>query len=156
MKRPANLSAADAARWLIDQYSHKTASGCWEIHGLTTDKAGYVKVYWHGANIGIQRLVWMGLVGDIPAGVGVGHLCHNQRCVNPDHLRLETDSERKERGKAAGRYRTPAKKLTPDQVREIRRRAAAGETQAALGLEFGVSDVMVNHIVHRRTWKNID
>lgn len=44
-------------------------------------------------------------------------------------------------------------KLSEDDVREIRRRhAAGGTTLAALGRRFGVSTQTVHGIVHRRVW----
>jgi transposase-like protein len=51
---------------------------------------------------------------------------------------------------------TPGAKLTPADVREIRRRAAAGEPQAALGREFGLGKIAVHRLVHRQTWKNVE
>lgn len=46
-------------------------------------------------------------------------------------------------------------KLTEDDVREIRRRAAAGETHAALALEFGISPGNVSNIIARRAWAHV-
>jgi hypothetical protein len=34
--------------------------------------------------------------GPIPEGLMVDHICHNLRCVNPDHLRLATNKENQE------------------------------------------------------------
>jgi hypothetical protein len=47
--------------------------------------------------------------------------------------------------------RHPRSLLTTEQVREVRRRAEAGESQAALGREFGVSHKYVWELVHRRS-----
>jgi membrane protein involved in colicin uptake len=47
-------------------------------------------------------------------------------------------------------------KLDADKVREIRRRAAAGETQIALAREFGISQTSISRVVLRKTWKNVD
>jgi transposase-like protein len=46
-------------------------------------------------------------------------------------------------------------KLTPARVRAIRRRAAAGESQAALARAFGVEPGTVWRIVHRVTWRDL-
>lgn len=48
-----------------------------------------------------------------------------------------------------------AAKLTEDNVRAIRRRHEAGETQTALALEFGISRFACNHLVHFRTWQHV-
>lgn len=57
--------------------------------------------------------------------------------------------------KAAGTA-APVSKLTEDEVRAIRRRAAAGETQETLGREYGVSRSAVAQIVTRRTWAHVE
>lgn len=36
--------------------------------------------------VGAHRLVYEALVGPIPAGMEIDHLCRNRRCVRPDHL----------------------------------------------------------------------
>jgi len=46
-------------------------------------------------------------------------------------------------------------KLTEDDVREIRRRYAGGETQAALGREYGVGQTTISWIVNRKHWRHI-
>lgn len=46
-------------------------------------------------------------------------------------------------------------KLTETDVRQIRRRRTAGETQQALATAFNVSQVCILKIVNRMTWKHI-
>jgi hypothetical protein len=46
-------------------------------------------------------------------------------------------------------------KLTDDDVREIRNAVASGRSQYGLANEYGVTNVAINAIVHRRTWKHI-
>lgn len=54
---------------------------------------------WYGAiRIGrkvlrVHRVVYELLVGPIPAGLVLDHLCENKLCVNPDHLEPVTQSE---------------------------------------------------------------
>lgn len=47
------------------------------------------------------------------------------------------------------------RKLNRDNVIEIRRRHADGETQDALGIEFGVRQNTINDLVQYRTWKDV-
>jgi hypothetical protein len=48
-------------------------------------------------------------------------------------------------------------KLTEAQVIEIRRRfAAGGITKVALGREYGVSGVLISHIVTRKIWRHVE
>lgn len=51
--------------------------------------------------------------------------------------------------------RSLASSLTADRVREIRRRAAAGERQTKLATEFGVSNSAINRIVMRTRWADV-
>jgi transposase len=56
-------------------------------------------------------------------------------------------------GGPTGKYRKRV--LNAEQVLEIRRRAATGESQTALSREFGVGHAAINSIVHRRSWRKI-
>jgi len=59
--------------------------GCWIWTGAKTAKGyGHIKV--DGAVKGAHRVAWTLLVGGIPAGHEMDHLCRVPSCVNPDHL----------------------------------------------------------------------
>lgn len=47
-------------------------------------------------------------------------------------------------------------KLTADQVRDIRRRYAAGEQQQDIAADYQINRANVSYIVLRKTWKHID
>ena len=66
------------------------ASGdCWEWRGKP-DRDGYKPVHMNGKNHKAHRVVWEALVGPIPEGMLVDHMCRNRGCVNPDHLTIVT------------------------------------------------------------------
>lgn len=48
-----------------------------------------------------HRFSWTILVGEIPAGKEIDHICHNHACVNPDHLRVVTSKQNHEHKKGA-------------------------------------------------------
>jgi DNA invertase Pin-like site-specific DNA recombinase len=48
--------------------------------------------------------------------------------------------------------RNPAAKLSWDKVREIRRRAANGESGASLARAFGVSETATYRVIGNSTW----
>lgn len=49
------------------------------------------------------------------------------------------------------------KRLTPEQVREIRRRYATGEeSHATIGKDYGLTFASVRNIVNRQTYKWVD
>src|SRR6185369_7300956 len=69
----------------------KRESGCWEIQGCKSNKAGHVHLS-HGSpwkppfiRVLAHRFAWEHAHGEsIPAGMVVMHRCDNPRCVNPD------------------------------------------------------------------------
>ena len=105
-----------------------------------------------------HRLAWEQMHGEIPEGLCVLHSCDNKVCVNPRHLWLGTKADNNADRDRKGRQRSPLgerhgqAKLTRQHVREIRARAAAGETWPALAQHFGVSRSAVQGIVHRKNW----
>jgi hypothetical protein len=107
-----------------------------------------------------HRKMWAIVNGPIPKGMLVMHSCDVRLCVRPEHLSLGTDLLNMRDAKAKGRlgirhYRITNPKLTPEQVREIRSRAAAGETQRSLALAFGMYQSSISGIVTRKWWREV-
>lgn len=80
------------------------ASGdCWEWMGAI-HKLGYGRF---GITQGVQwqahRFAYTELVGPIPEGLHLDHLCRNRSCVNPDHLEPVTAAENTLRAKPGSR-----------------------------------------------------
>ena len=59
--------------------------GCWEWDGKK-DSGGYGRVHLNGKKSQAHRVVYELLVGPIPDGLLLDHLCRNRICVRPDHL----------------------------------------------------------------------
>lgn len=70
---------------------------CW-IWTASVSTPGYGQVYLSGRNRIAHRLVYELLVGPIPEGLNLDHLCRNRRCVNPAHLEPVTQRENLMRG----------------------------------------------------------
>lgn len=88
---------------------HVLATGvCWWWTG-NLDGKGYGRVTIDKEQKRAHRWVWEHLVGPIPDGLEMDHLCRNILCVNPDHLEPVTKSENQVRGKA-GRLMTDARR----------------------------------------------
>lgn len=144
---------------------------CWEWQG-TRGRRGYGQMSWEGRNHYTHRLAFCFTSGRlIPAGSVVRHSCDNPPCCNPAHLLLGTQKENNrdmwQRGRASvisGEERAKFQvrgsrvgtaKLNEVEVREIRRRADAGETQRDLASEFGISEASMSRLIHRLRWAHV-
>lgn len=73
---------------------------CWEWTS-TVDGTGYGKIKIARVWVPAHRWAYETLVGPIPAGLELDHLCRIRRCVNPDHLEPVTTTENLRRMHAA-------------------------------------------------------
>lgn len=73
------------------------ASGCWLWTACLT-KNGYGRFSWDGKVRLAHRVAYELLVGPIPEGLEIDHLCRVRHCVNPDHLEPVTRRENIHRG----------------------------------------------------------
>jgi hypothetical protein len=92
-RSPKNTPAIER---LVVKYRQSSA-GCWEWTGRT-NKDGYGKFYLGGVHVAAHRAAYELLVGPIPEGLVLDHLCCNPRCVNPEHLEPVTGAENLLRG----------------------------------------------------------
>lgn len=89
---------------LIERVFHRVEVGlCWTWTGGAS--AGYGRIRAENKSRLVHHVVWELLVGPIPTGLEIDHVCRNTRCVNPDHLEPVTHSENLRRSRRrAGRY----------------------------------------------------
>jgi hypothetical protein len=97
-----------------------------------------------------HRVVWEEAHGPIPPGYHVHHVNGDKRDNRLENLALVTPQEHRHLHGA-----TKAT-LTVDDVREIRRRyAAGGVIQRELGAEYGVQQAVVSKIIRRAAWADV-
>lgn len=127
---------------------------CWLVQGHGNTRNGYLHIASGSHAAGTlerklaHRLAYELAFGAIPAGMVVCHRCDNPRCVNPDHLFLGTQQHNIRDAVRKGRW--TVRKVTDDQVAELRQIAAGGMRYRELATRFGLSKSTVKHIVARR------
>jgi hypothetical protein len=91
---PSMLPAKIAARIRTD-----AETGCWLWTGYV-EKGGYGLVTWpvgSRTRPRTHRLVWELLIGPIPEGMTLDHLCGAKNCCYPRHLEIVTRAENSRR-----------------------------------------------------------
>lgn len=94
---------ATLARYGADQFMARiqpTTNGCWCWTGPLHD-AGYGRVRVAGQLVYLHRWMYERVVGLIPSGLTIDHLCRVRSCCNPAHLEAVTRGENVLRGMAA-------------------------------------------------------
>lgn len=69
----------------------KTGIGCWIWTGATA--SGYGVIRQNRKLVLAHRAIYELIVGKIPKGLQIDHLCQNTICVNPKHLEPVTPKE---------------------------------------------------------------
>ena len=129
----------------------RRSSDCWDWLA-SEDRDGYGR-FWDGEkHVRAHRFAWTLFRGPIPEGKQVLHECDNPPCVNPDHLFLGTNTDNIKDMMQKGRH---AAKLNPVKVREIRDRAAGGETHKSISIDVGVSRPLITEVVNRKLWDHV-
>lgn len=86
------------------------AMGCWRWRG-GLDQDGYGNFHDGKKYISAHKYAYQQIVGSIPEGLVIDHLCRVRHCVNPFHMEVVTNHENIRRGEVAARER--AKKACP-------------------------------------------
>lgn len=172
---------ADARARFSSNVDKRGRDECWPWTGSVLQGKGYGRFFYRGRTVGAHRYAYALAVGAFPASeTFICHHCDNPPCCNPTHLFAgapadnSADMARKGRARNAGieslrpggelhpNWRplrsedTHTAKLTPDDVRQIRRlRAEEGLSYQQLGDRFGVTKRNAWCIVNRKTWREV-
>ena len=93
-------SKRDPLERLMDKRSIDAETGCWNFTGALRNGYGALGVELD--TVYVHRYAYERLVGPIPAGLVIDHLCRNRACFNPAHLEVVTQRENCLRGERAG------------------------------------------------------
>lgn len=93
-------------RGSVERFWERVAKSdtCWLWTGPLTE-LGYARVTINGHRTYAHRHAYQLLVGPIPEGLELDHVCRNRACVNPAHLEPVTHQENAARG-LMGRLKT--------------------------------------------------
>ena len=139
-----------------DHYAVDDSTGCW-IWNLYKTNLGYgKKMVRDGTSVKAMRAHrWMYEIVcgyHIPDGYELMHLCDNPSCVNPSHMRPGT---RKDNAMDMARKIRGTVKVSPDQVREIRRLRAEGLTLCEIAGRYPIKFGAVHQITTGKTWRHV-
>lgn len=98
---------------------------CWLWAGsFSANGHGKIGIWLDGKSVSFPayRVVYENLVGKIPEGLELDHLCENPPCVNPEHLEAVTHRENILRHYRNRKYCRNGHKLTSDNTKEIVKR----------------------------------
>lgn len=114
----------------LDRFWSKvdTSGDCWNWTASVT-KQGYGQFSIggrHGHKLYAHRYSFELVNGDIPSGLQIDHICHNRKCVNPEHLRLATNKQNHEH------YRGPTVRSTSG-IRGVYWHKTSQKWQATVG-----------------------
>lgn len=147
--------------WRVNSQTVEKENGCLEFTGCKDD-CGYGRINnGHGKLVRLHRAVWERDHGAPPKGMVVMHLCDNRACIRPSHLVLGTQAQNIADMDLKGRRRTlrgsehGMSKLSEMDIPVIRRKLSSGQTQASIAKEYGVTEGMIAHIAHGRSWSHI-
>lgn len=134
---------------------------CWNWTA-SLSSSGYGRFNVNGENRIAARVSWEIHYGEIKNKLHVLHKCDNPSCVNPKHLYLGTHQDNMRDRQIKGRTHrhlgitNGSAKLTENDIREIRRRSANGESQRQLARAFGVTRMAIKFVIKGHTWSWLD
>ena len=140
---------------------------CWEwTH--SQHPYGYGRISVKGSWKLAHRFSWIKYNGEIPENKQINHRCHNELCVNPEHLYLGTQKDNvldavergnfkdRETGDTHGEINGKSK-ISKDDVKRIRKEyEETDKTYFQLADAFGISYAQIGRIVRRERWSHID
>lgn len=135
-----------------------TTRGCLEFQGWRNQR-GYGKAWVDGQNRYTHRVLYEQHIGRRldPLEI-VMHWCDNPSCCNVYHLHLGDLKANAQDSVAKGRFnqnRKPRKRLSVDQVLQIKLWLRAGQTIGGIAAHTGRAYQTIRDIRDNNTWRNV-
>ena len=93
----ASLFQSLRESWEAEMPVGLPADECWPWPGYVNSH-GYGYARWRGGAVRAHRVAYEAVIGPIPEGLVLDHLCRNRACVNPYHLEPVDDRTNNLRG----------------------------------------------------------
>jgi len=141
-----------------DKVDKKSPKECWIWVGKISNR-GYGRVRWDGIYWAAHRLAYKLTFGDFDKEKFICHQCDTPLCCNPQHLFLGDRSLNTLDMYRKKRENNTKKKLTAEQVKEIRRlyiRHSRGAFNTRnFATYYKVTPAVISNIVRQRSYKNV-
>lgn len=140
---------------IIDRILSKVSyqHGCWIYNGYRLP-GGYGLIGSGGAKASgtlVHRAVYQDLVGPIPVGAELDHLCRNRSCCCPLHLEPVTRLENVARG-IGNKDRC---RFSKEQIFQMKEMSANGLTQETIARSFGVTRAMISRLIRDQAGSSV-
>jgi hypothetical protein len=151
MKR---LYRVDPIERFNQKYIVDDETGCWNWQGAL-DKGGYGVIKIKAKMIKAHRFSYETFVGPLIKELECCHICHNRKCVRPDHLRQDTKSSNMI--DRVHQQKHPCQILSVEEVIEIKKALQnpyRGQQQD-LAHFYKVNQPAISNIKTGTTWSHI-
>lgn len=152
--RPRGMTLPQLAEWILaERCERDPATGCRLWRGARTGAHGHVR--WMDRDLYPHRVVAEARLGPCPDGSAAVQSCGRRLCCEPSHLRYEgRPAIYRRRSREGPRHR--CLKLSPGDVREIRRRLRAGDRLADIAASQVVGKSAISRIGSGATWSHVE
>lgn len=140
------------------------SSDCWPWRGAL-NRWGYGACQLNGKQMNASRAAYIDTHGEPSPGLVVCHTCDNPACCNPAHLFPATQAQNladcRSKGRSRGGFGKGANhprhtaKLSVEQVRAVRRRHKAGESQSSIARDLGVNSTTISALVRGVSYRSV-
>jgi hypothetical protein len=161
MRRPVIVNEKRTKKFL-KKFKVNVATGCWEWIGVIERGYGVFSTYDktekdNRNHVRAHAYSYVLHKGEIPPTLQIRHLCHNRKCVNPDHLDVGDAAENALDTVKAARQQHGVTHwnalLTENQVKDI---AASELSTEELRRKYCISKSMVWLIKSGKAWKHLN
>lgn len=146
ISRPPARSSADDAQFLASTYGNcePTEKGCLVWKGFTLD-SGYAICNRNGKCTSRHRAIYEAVHGPVAEDRQIHHTCENRACMNVAHLKPCTTTE----------HSREHRRLSNEEVAEIRSRKASGVSAKELAAEYGYAVNSMRNIISANRYSDV-